>query len=803
MNLLRPAAAWSSLVLVSLAPLAQSQEAPQQRQVASADVRALTALWDTARQGDFDKLDAQLVKLDRANPINADKGISDAANLLSSHIAQREKDRTARITEVRADITKALETKPETDVSLAKALRSTIELHMLSIDKDAVLSEPSIKGMVSRSATAAHAAEQRGNVVSAGELFVLLDALLDVPGTYKEDVRRLLQRQEMLRLYAPELLYKQRQERQKAAGDDPLPEYNPFGDDWRSKLASIDASLIVRAIGKTRQHVEQRPVNTLLTGGLDAIKTMVTTKDLQEAFKSKDGAATTRLADEKARESMLAFIAREQADLAGRGERPGGGQLDQVQVEELVSRLSRQNDETVKIPAQALLHEFGNGLMSKLDEFSAIIWPDELRRFEKNTQGRFVGIGVQIEYDELFNIRVVTPLEGTPAQRAGIHPKDIIQKVDGRNVLGLSLDQAVEVITGPEGTSVTLTLQRELEQPGDQSATAPKPEGKSDVKPDAAKEPGKAGEEVKPAKSNKPKQEVEVKVTRSVITVPTVKGWKREGVREDSWDWFIDSDNHIGYVRLLQFSESTSRELDRAVSEMKRQGLSGLILDLRFNPGGLLDQAVKVSRKFIRVPDGPIVMTQIAGGMIEPPETTRPSMATLADVPLVVLINEGSASASEIVSGALETYAHQGALDAVVLGGRSYGKGSVQNVWPIGINASAAMKVTTAYYMLPDKRIIHRRPGALAWGVEPDLKVEMLPKQTADALNLRRNADVIPLDEHGAVKPVAEKAAPDPDDLITKGIDLQLETGLMLLRAKAVASAAGVEGRRPHASAVK
>src|SRR5262245_2623174 len=198
-------------------------------------------------------------------------------------------------------------------------------------------------------------------------------------------------------------------------------------------------------------------------------------------------------------------------------------------------------------------------------------------------------------------------------------------------------------------------------------------------------------------------------------------------------------------------------------------------------------------------------MTQGAGGMIERPETTRAAQAVLADVPLEVLINEGSASASEIVSGALGTYAHQGALDAVVLGARSYGKGSVQNVWPIGVNASAAIKVTTAYYMLPDKRIIHRRPGALTWGVEPDLKVEMLPKQTADALNLRRNADVLPLDEHGLIKTGAEKAAPDPDDLIAKGVDLQLETGLMLLRAKAVASAAGGEttAKRGHAAAVK
>lgn len=799
MNVLRRAAAWSSLVMVAVSPVL-AQEARQAR----ADVGQLTALWDTARHGDFDKLDAQLVKLDKGPAADLDKGLTDAASSLSAHIAKREKDRETRITEVRGEIDKALEPKPETDVALSKALRGMIELHMLSIDKDAVLKEPKIKGVIERSAAAAHAAEQKGDVVSAGELFVLLDALLDVPGTYKEDVRRLMQRQEMLRLYAPELLYKQRQDRQKAAGEEALPEYNPFGDDWRTKLSSIDASLVTRAIAKTRQHVEQKPMSVLLTGGLEAIKTMVTTKDLQQAFKDNTGKVTTRLGDAKARETMLAYLGKEQADLAARVER-NGGNLDQVQVEELISRVSKQNDDTVKIPTPALLHEFGNGVMSKLDEFSAIIWPDEVRRFEKNTQGRFVGIGVQIEYDELFNIRVVTPLEGTPAQRAGIHPKDIIEKVDGKSILGLSLDQAVEVITGPEGTSVTLTLRREKEP---DNASKPGPEGKPDSINSAVEDDQPAGDKPQPAKpaakDDKPKEEVDVKVTRSVITVPTVKGWKREGVREDSWDWFIDPDNHIGYVRLLQFSESTSRELDRAIAEMKRQGLSGLILDLRFNPGGLLDQAVKVSRKFIKVPDSPIVMTQAAGGMIEPPETTRPAQAVLADVPLVVLINEGSASASEIVSGALETYAHQGDLDAVVLGARSYGKGSVQNVWPIGVNASAAIKVTTAYYMLPDKRIIHRRPGALTWGVEPDLKVEMLPKQTADALNLRRNADVVPLDEHGLIKTNADKA-PDPDDLIAKGVDLQLETGLMLLRAKAVASAAGAEGsaKRGHAAAVK
>src|SRR5205085_2216519 len=130
----------------------------------------------------------------------------------------------------------------------------------------------------------------------------------------------------------------------------------------------------------------------------------------------------------------------------------------------------------------------------------------------------------------------------------------------------------------PEGTDVTLTLERVIEDPNAPEAAAPEPDAKNDVKP----EPGKEGKDAKPApvKDDRPKMDVDVRVTRALITVGTVKGWKREGIREDSWDWFIDKENHIGYVRLLQFSESTSRELDRAISEMKRQGLNGLILDL-------------------------------------------------------------------------------------------------------------------------------------------------------------------------------------------------------------------------------
>jgi carboxyl-terminal processing protease len=797
---LRRAAAWSSAMLIGLASLpalAQNQNAPSRLadSAGTATVADLSAVWNTARQGDFTELNRALQKLDRPNA--GANSISDAATALARHVEQREVDRAERTKEVRADLAKELAVKPVTDIALGKALRAAIELHMLALDKDALLQEAEVKSLTQRARTAAQAAEARGHIVIAGELFVLLDALHDIAGTYRPDVRRIVQRQEMLRMYAPEKLYDQRAARAKAMGnDEELPPYNAFGDDYTVKTKGIDETMILNAWRHARKHIEQKPTNELIVGGLEAIRTMVTTPDLAAAFPNIDNA--------ESRQAMIGFIDEELGKMRARESRPGGGQYDSVQLDALLERLAARNTESVKIPKTALLHEFGNGMMSPLDEHSAIIWPDELARFTKSTEGRFVGIGVQIEYDELFNIRVVTPLEGTPAQKAGIHPRDIIKEVNGHSLLGLSLDQAVEVITGPAGTDVTLTLGRPIDD--EVPASAPSPDAKSDQKPanlkEATKPEAKDPEAERKAAIAKAKnlktENVTVTLKRSFINVASVKGWKREGIREDSWDWFVDKDSKIGYVRLLQFSESTTTELDRAVSEMKRQGLSGLVFDMRYNPGGLLDQAVKVAQRFIKVDDAPIVNTQGPGGIIDRPEVSAPSRASLADIPIVVLINEGSASASEIVSGAIATYAHKGMIDAVVLGNRSYGKGSVQNVWPLTHNAR--MKVTTAYYMLPDQSIIHRRPGAKTWGVEPDLKVEMLPKQTEKALNLRRNADVRPINEKGEL--IQKGDAPNPDDLIAKGIDLQLETALMILRAKTVADAATARGVT-HAQVVK
>jgi carboxyl-terminal processing protease len=728
------AAVFSLAVLLSsgVPALAQTTQAqPQQFAAAGADLDQLSRdLWKQAKSGntaDFDRIIDQLATLPGSH------AVSEAAKLYQANLTKREAMRADREGEIRKELAKTLEEAKGT-VRLSKALRAAIELDMLAKRKGEVAQEPTLAAIVKDAEVAAHRLETDGDILNASELFGLLNGLCEEKGTYREDVKRLGQRLGMLRLYAPRALYELRLSRMKELGEETkMPPYNSLGDDYQQKLAGIDQIMLTRAIAFADRHVERPKLNDLLMGGLDNLRVFVTTEQLKATFSQfGEPAAVAEFAraldaeEAKLREATRAF--------------------DASQVDGLIDRLRRANSKTVQMPSTVLLHEFGNGVMTPLDEYSIIIWPDEVRRFQKNTQGRFVGVGIQIEYDTQSRIKIATPLEGTPAQRAGIHSNDILSAVDGKNVYGLTLDQVVDVITGPAGTPVTLTIDR--------------PES------DAADAQMKT---------------IDFVLERSIISVPSAKGWIRSGEREDAWEYMIDEESKIGYIRLSQFTETTGDELTQAVSSLQARGMKGLIFDLRFNPGGLLDQAVKVARKFIRVEGGIIVQAQGPSGTIENPEYTRPSQATLADLPMVVLINEGSASASEIVSGAISCYAKTGDLDAILVGGRSFGKGSVQNVWQLTMNSH--MKLTVQYYMLPDKSIIHRRPGATVWGVEPNLAVEMLPKQTEQSILLRRDADVIPIDENGLIKGDLAKRV-DPTDLLTKGTDLQLEAALLLIKAR-------------------
>ncbi len=717
--------------------LAQPQVASSGSARAEADEWA-RAVWSAASaDGDRGRLDELLNHPPALQPM----GLATSIQMLETNLAAREEQRVRELDEASTRLDEQLGraegdgTAP--DLALSEALVTTVRMHLLSLNKNEFLGQARTQRVIALAANAANQAEARGDWLMANELFVRLNALLEHERTYRADAERLGHRLNVLRLFVPERLWELRNNRELAEGNDPLPAYNPFGDDYTIKLNGVRENVVVNALQRSAtEYVERDRVSALdlALGGLDGVATLVSTSDIGRVFPGVN--------DEPKLAEFLDYIATTRQTLAARGTR--------IDFAQIVARLLDMNDATVGLPHMVILHELGNGAVARLDEFTQIIWPDELAQFQKQTQGRFVGIGVQIQQDEQDNIVVVTPLEGTPAQRAGVHAGDILKAVDGRSIVGFSLNQAVSVITGEPGSVVRLTVERKV---GDISA------------------------------------EVDIEVSRAQIAIGSVKGWERTGAREDDWNWFIDEAAGIGYLRMTGFVDTTDREFDRAIREMKQHGLNGLILDLRFNPGGLLNQAVAISNRFIPVRNGAIVRTADADGAIATEERADARRATVTDIPIIVLVNEGAASASEIVAGAVQAYAHDGTIDAIVLGERTFGKGSVQNVYFLPGNQSA-MRLTTHYYLLPNGRRVHRLPGATDWGVNPDLRVEMLPSQVEQAINLRRDADVMPIDETGQVVDTGV-VRPDPNDLLNRGLDLQLQYALVLLQSRSRESTLG------------
>lgn len=727
-------------------------QVPETKTVPATSERSLAdQLWFDAKQGDPAKF-MQAIKAAESSPA-ATPSLREAFTSLDKAVAKRETTRAEKLAEVDKALNEKL-AEPGSE-ALSEAIKKAVERYLLSTDRAAFMHEPRITDLIRRAETAAREAEARGDWFTANELFFRLNVLLEEEETYKADVKRLGLRLSMIRLYAPEQFWKLRNDERIAAKKSELPPYNGLGEDFNQKLKDVDKGSVFRAIASaSRQHIEKVEMRKMMLGGLDSIRTMVTTTDLEKPFPT--------LKNQVAKDAMLAFL----NHWTNRLTDPETLITNQSLLD-CIDDLLATNRSTVGFPDNAMLHEFGNGAMGKLDDFSAIIWPDELARFNRMTEGRFRGVGVQIQMDdETQMIKVVTPLEGTPAQIAGVRSGDLIKKIDGKSAVGISLNQAVDLITGPEGTKVNLTVERSTDK--------------------------------KDANGKEISEDVEFDLQRALIKTATVKGWRREGAKEDQWDWLIDHNNRIGYIRLTQFTDESTKELHAAIEQMRIEAraaggepgqLGGLILDLRYNPGGLLTEAVSVANTFID--HGTIVSTE--GTLTGETKSAEPGRSMLGKAPLIVLINEGSASASEIVSGAIRYYSDKGEVNALLIGQRSFGKGSVQNVW--NLSKDSKMKLTTQYYKLPDGRIIHRKPGASVWGVDPNLKMVMLPEQESDALKLRQDADVLPIDKDGKVVE-SSTPRPDPGKLISDGMDLQLQTALVLLQAQA--EGAQEQARLPH-----
>lgn len=315
------------------------------------------------------------------------------------------------------------------------------------------------------------------------------------------------------------------------------------------------------------------------------------------------------------------------------------------------------------------------GMLSRLDPFSEFIPPSLTQEFNRSLEGTFLGVGIQVNQLESGAVEVVTPVEGSPAFEAGVQAGDRILRVNGEDITGLRLPEVVSKIRGPAGTRVTLLLRRVT------------------------------GEEL------------ELTMPRAEFVVPTLKGYRRTA--DNSWNYWVREQPKVAYIRITQFTPDTTASLEPLLRRLLAEGMQGLVLDLRFNPGGRLDQAISVADLFLDA--GVIVSTR---GRNRPETVIRATAEnTLPKFPMAVIINEASASASEILAGALADNRR-----AAIVGTRSYGKGSVQEVIPLP-GRGGELKLTTAYYYLPSGRLVHRMRDATTWGVEPMVNVPLEPPQ--------------------------------------------------------------------------
>lgn len=375
-----------------------------------------------------------------------------------------------------------------------------------------------------------------------------------------------------------------------------------------------------------------------------------------------------------------------------------------------------RSDYVEQVSDQELIEAAINGMLTSLDPHSAYLPDDNFKKMQVQTKGKFGGLGIEVTMENGF-VKVVSPIDDTPADKAGLQPEDLIISVDGVSIVGLTLNEAVEKLRGPIGSNVKIAVQRAQDEP------------------------------------------FEVDITRDEIKIRSVRSR------------LYDS---VGYVRITTFSEQTSPGLQKALDDLQAEsseGLTGLVIDLRNNPGGLLSEAIRVSDAFLE--EGEIVSTRGRGESDIQHAYARPG--DISDgLPIVVLINSGSASASEIVAGALKDHRR-----AIVMGTRSFGKGSVQTITPMP--GHGAMRLTTARYFTPSGVSIQAK------GISPDIEVALARIEMLEGGPVREEDLRGALDSKDESSASSEDTPEPPADPIE--VDYQLARAIDLLRGLTVFSA--------------
>ena len=323
------------------------------------------------------------------------------------------------------------------------------------------------------------------------------------------------------------------------------------------------------------------------------------------------------------------------------------------------------------VDRRELMESAIQGMLRHLDQYSSFIPPPDVRHFNQMVEQEFGGIGITVNSPSPGRLIVISPLPGTPAYRAGIRAGDLIVEVEGESTEALSLTDAVKKLQGPVGRPVVIKV-------------------------------------VHPGESSAPE---EVRLVRELIKAPTVLGDRYSD--KDEWEFMYDDEKKIGYIRLSHFSRFTAQEVKAALDNIFERKVRGLVIDLRYNPGGLLEAAIEIADMFLE--DGNIV--SVRGRNVPERSWDARKRDTYSNIPVAVLVNEFSASASEVLSACLQDNKR-----AVIIGERTWGKGSVQNIIRME-EGESALKLTTASYHRPSGVNIHRFPDMKAddeWGVTPD-----------------------------------------------------------------------------------
>ena len=357
-----------------------------------------------------------------------------------------------------------------------------------------------------------------------------------------------------------------------------------------------------------------------------------------------------------------------------------------------------------KVTYNKLMEGALRGMLSELDPHSEYMPADRHKALLDDTRQEFGGIGIVVSMRNNW-LTIISPMDDTPGARAGLQPGDRIIKIEGKSTEGTGINEAVDLLRGKIGTKVKITIYRSTNE-----------------------------------------QTLNISLKRERIKTKSVRDLNGKG------EYKLISDK-IGYAKLSGFSDNTSEELEEALVKMEEKGMRGLVLDLRDNPGGLLSQSARVTEKFVKE-NQLIVSTE--GRNAKEQDRLIAKSETNRGLPLVVLVNEGSASASEIVAGCLQDLKR-----AKLVGAKTFGKGSVQSILPM--RDGSALRLTTAKYFTPSHRTIHNK------GIEPDYTVKMTPEQMRDIM-MKRSPGVM------------ETLEPEERDRVANAVDPQLDKALGILK---------------------